>query len=168
MDCSLNWSYINYMEIRIMWWLVGRPAKGNLTGGCHFYNMQHICGDIFHTLQCPGVSGVEMKIYERSLQALLSLPHTNPTSPPPPLLCLPSCSTHACTFHDTPKWRACLQAAKDTIIDPNHSVYTAKCEFSSKLRVYIKDWSPSRSSGATVGLICSRNIRLSTLGVWTT
>ena len=32
-------------------------------------------------------------------------------------------------------------------------LYTAKCEFSSKLRVYIKDWSPSRGSGATVGLI---------------
>ena len=36
---------------------------------------------------------------------------------------------------------------------------------SSKLRVYIKDWSPSSGSGATVGLICSRNIRLSTFGV---
>ena len=46
-------------------------------------------------------------------------------------------------------------------------LYTAKCKFSSKLRVYIKDWCPSRGSGATVGLICSRNIRLSTLGVWT-
>ena len=32
-------------------------------------------------------------------------------------------------------------------------LYTAKCEFSSKLRFYIKDWSPSRASGATVGLI---------------
>ena len=32
-------------------------------------------------------------------------------------------------------------------------LYTAKCEFSSKLRVYIKDWSPSRGSGSTVGLI---------------
>ena len=32
-------------------------------------------------------------------------------------------------------------------------LYTAKCEFSSKLRFYIKDWSPSRGSGATVGLI---------------
>ena len=31
---------------------------------------------------------------------------------------------------------------------------------SSKLRVYIKDWSTSRGSGATVGLICSRNIRI--------
>ena len=47
-------------------------------------------------------------------------------------------------------------------------LYTAKCEFSSKLRVYIKDWSPSCGSGATVGLICSTNIRLSILGVWTT
>ena len=47
-------------------------------------------------------------------------------------------------------------------------LYTAKCEFSSKLRVLVKDWSPSWGSGATVGLICSRNIRLSTLGVWTT
>ena len=32
-------------------------------------------------------------------------------------------------------------------------LYTEKCEFSSKLRFYIKDWSPSRGSGATVGLI---------------
>ena len=35
------------------------------------------CGVVFadmghRTLQSPGVSGVEMKIYERSLQALLS------------------------------------------------------------------------------------------------
>ena len=47
-------------------------------------------------------------------------------------------------------------------------LYTAKCEFSSKLRVLVKDWSPSWGSGATVGLICSTNICLSTLGVWTT
>ena len=47
-------------------------------------------------------------------------------------------------------------------------LYAAKCEFSSKLRVYIKDWSSTRGSGTTVGLICSTNIRLSTLGVWTT
>ena len=47
-------------------------------------------------------------------------------------------------------------------------LYIAKCEFSSKLRAYIEDWSRSWGSGATVGLICSRNIRLSTLGVWTT
>ncbi|CAH3188146.1 unnamed protein product [Porites lobata] len=33
-----------------------------------------------------------------------------------------------------------------------HRVRT-KCEFSSKLRFYIKDWSPSGGSGATVGLI---------------
>ena len=32
-------------------------------------------------------------------------------------------------------------------------LYTAKCEFSSKLRFYIKDWSPLRGSSATVGLI---------------
>ena len=32
-------------------------------------------------------------------------------------------------------------------------LYTAKCEFSSKLLFYIKDWSPSRGSGTTVGLI---------------
>ena len=33
---------------------------------------RHVCGDSFHALRSPGVSGVEMKIYERSLQALLS------------------------------------------------------------------------------------------------
>ena len=32
-------------------------------------------------------------------------------------------------------------------------LYIAKCEFSSKLCFYIKDWSPSRGSGATLGLI---------------
>ena len=34
----------------------------------------------------------------------------------------------------------------------------------SELRVYIKYQSPSRCSGATVGLICSTDICLSTLG----
>ena len=29
-------------------------------------------------------------------------------------------------------------------------LYAAKCEFKSKFRVYIKDWSPSHGSGATV------------------
>ena len=43
-----------------------------MTGGCHFSNLRHVCGDSFHALRSPGVSGVEMKIYERSLQALLS------------------------------------------------------------------------------------------------
>ena len=45
-----------------------------LTGGCHFSNLRHVCGDSFHALRSPRVSGVEMKIYERSLQALLSQP----------------------------------------------------------------------------------------------
>ena len=44
-------------------------------------------------------------------------------------------------------------------------LYAAKCEFSSRLRVYIKDWSSTRGSATTVGLIYSTNIRLSTLGV---
>ena len=35
-----------------------------------------VCGDSFHALRSPGVSGVEMKIYERSLQALLSSAHS--------------------------------------------------------------------------------------------
>ena len=43
-----------------------------MTGGCHFSNLQHVCGDSFHALRSPGVSGAEMEIYERSLQALLS------------------------------------------------------------------------------------------------
>ena len=47
-------------------------------------------------------------------------------------------------------------------------LYTAKCQFSSKLRVCIKDSSPPRGSGVTVGLVCSRNVHVSTLGVWTT
>ena len=43
-----------------------------MTGGCHFSNLPHVCGDNFNALRSPGVSGVEMKIYERWLQALLS------------------------------------------------------------------------------------------------
>ena len=35
-------------------------------------NLLHVCGDSFHAFRSPWVSGVEMKIYERSLQALLS------------------------------------------------------------------------------------------------
>ena len=45
---------------------------GNLTGAFHFSNRRDVCGDRFHALQSHGVSGLKMKIYERSLQALLS------------------------------------------------------------------------------------------------
>ena len=37
-----------------------------MTRGCHFSNLRHVCSDSFHALRCPGVSGVEMKIYEKS------------------------------------------------------------------------------------------------------
>ena len=48
-------------------------------------------------------------------------------------------------------------------------LYTAKGEFSSKFGVYIKDCVPRVVSVLrTVGLTCSSNIRLSTLGVWKT
>ena len=48
-----------------------------LTGGCHFCNLRHVCGDSFHALRSPGVSGVEMKICKGWLQALLSsAPHS--------------------------------------------------------------------------------------------
>ena len=44
-----------------------------------------------------------MKIYERSLQAVLSLPRL-------PLSRLLSRASRASTFYDLPKWRACSQA----------------------------------------------------------
>ena len=47
----------------------------NLTGGCYFSTRWDVCGDRFHALRSSGVSGVEMQIYERSLQALLSSAH---------------------------------------------------------------------------------------------
>ena len=47
----------------------------------------------FHALQCPRVSRLERKIYERSLQALLSLPHR-------PLLRLLLRASRTSTFHD--------------------------------------------------------------------
>ena len=60
--------------VKAIYKLISLSALGclNLTGGCHFSNLRYVCGDSFHALQSPGVSGVEMKIYERSLQALLS------------------------------------------------------------------------------------------------
>ena len=69
--------------------------------GCHFSNLRHVCSDSFHALRCPGVSGVEMKIYEKSLQALLSLPR-------PPLLRLLSRTSRTSTFHDIPKLESLL------------------------------------------------------------
>ena len=65
-----------------------------------------ICGTIlllWWQFSCFAVSWgfwVERKIYERSLQALLSLPHR-------PLLRLLLRASRASTFHDIPKWRAC-------------------------------------------------------------
>ena len=56
----------------------------------------------------------------------------------------------------------------DALIVENNIFSNIKCtQTCSELRVYIKDWSPSRCSGATVGLICSTDICLSTLGIWT-
>ena len=49
-------------------------------------NLRHVCGDGFHALRCSGTSGVEMKIYEWSLQALLPLPR--PRFCQSPLACL--------------------------------------------------------------------------------
>ena len=49
-------------------------------------NLRHVCGDSFHALRCSGTSGVEMKIYEWSLQALLPLPR--PRFCQSPLACL--------------------------------------------------------------------------------
>ena len=54
----------------------------------------------------------------------------------------------------------------DALIVENNIFSNIKCKkICSELRVYIKDWSPSRCSGATVGLICSTDICLSTLGI---
>ena len=90
------------------WWIANRILRAEdrsdwVSGGCHFSNLWHNCGDSFHAFQCPKVSGVERKIYERSLQALLSLPHH-------PLSRLLLYASHASTFHNIPKWRACSQA----------------------------------------------------------
>ena len=64
-----------------------------MTGECHISNLRQVCGDSFHALRCLGISGVEMKIYEWSLQVLPSL-HRRP-----PLRLL-SRAFRASTFHD--------------------------------------------------------------------
>ena len=54
----------------------------------------------------------------------------------------------------------------DALIVENNILSNIKCKQTcSELRVYIKDWSPC--SGATGGLVCSTDICLSTLGIWT-
>ena len=56
----------------------------------------------------------------------------------------------------------------DALIAEKNIFGNIKCKQTcSELRVDIKDWSPSRCSDATVGLICSTDICLSTLGIWT-
>ena len=49
--------------------------KKHISGKKRCFDAAHVFGTSFHALRCPAVFGVEMKIYERSLQALLSLPH---------------------------------------------------------------------------------------------
>ena len=78
----------------------------NLIGSCHFSNLQHVCGDSFNALRCRGVSRVEMKIYEWSLQALLSLPCFR----------ISSCMPLICPlFTISPKWRASSQASPTVV-----------------------------------------------------
>ena len=54
----------------------------------------------------------------------------------------------------------------NALIAENNIFGNIKCKQTcSELRVDIKDWSTSRCSDATVGLICSTDICLSTLGI---
>ena len=55
----------------------------------------------------------------------------------------------------------------DALIVENNIFNNIKSKQTGELRVYIKCRSPSRCSGATVGLICSTDICLSTLGIRT-
>jgi len=74
--------------------------KKYISGKKRCFDAAHVCGNSFHALRCPGVFGMEMKIYERSLEAILSLPH-------PPRFA----SSLACLiFTISPKWRAFSQA----------------------------------------------------------
>ena len=77
-------------------WLVGMLVKRETGNGKTENDPAHVCGNSFHALRCPGVFEVEMKIYERSLQALLSLRH------PPRLI-----------FTISPKWRAFSQVNRE-------------------------------------------------------
>ena len=58
---------------------------------------------VFTLWSVLGFLGWKGKFYERSLQALLSLPHR-------PLSRLLLHASRASTFHNIPKWRACSQA----------------------------------------------------------
>ena len=74
------------------------PPLSKLDRQLSLSNLQHVFSDSFHALQCPSVSGVEIKIYELSLQALLSLPRFRISS------CMPLMHP---LFTISTKWRAC-------------------------------------------------------------
>ena len=84
-----------------------------------------LCGTfvvtVFTLCRVPAVSRVEMKTYERLLQALLSLPN-------PLLSRLSSRDTRACIllFTISLKWRACMQAS---LVQANtHGSYWRDCQ----------------------------------------
>ena len=74
--------------------------KKHISGKKRCFDAAHVCGNSFHALRCPAVFGVEMKIYERSLQALLSQPPTSRFR----------VFSRASNCYDILKWRAFSQA----------------------------------------------------------
>ena len=130
MDCSLNWSYINYGDKNCVVTLEERQKnldwKGNLTGGCHFSNYRHICGDNFALCRVPGFPEWKWKFMRdcRKLSFLSPVPCCRVSSRVQ--------LTHV-LFTIPPEWGACLQATKEIIIDPNHSTFyiiSMECQFS--------------------------------------
>ena len=96
-------------------------CESDLTGGCHFSNLRHVCGDSFHALQCLRVSGVEMKFMGDHCK--LSFSHLPPA--------------FASAFHNIPKWRACSQAKYISIpfIHTSHLLHISPYTFD--LCIYI-------------------------------
>ena len=128
MDWSLNWSYINYGDKNcvVTRWKNGKKnlnLKENLTGGCHFSNLRHICGDSVHSDSLCRVLGFP----ERKWKFMRDRCKLSFLSPTPRCRVSRRVPLAHVLFMIAPKWRACL-----LIIDPKHSTFymiSMECQF---------------------------------------
>ena len=120
------------MEIRTVWWLVGRTAKKISTQKETWQAVVTflICGmfvvTVFTLYRVLGFLEWKWKFMRDSRKLSFLFPalccHVSPRMPLAQVL-----------FTIPPKWRACLQATKETIIDPHHSTFymiSMECQFS--------------------------------------
>ena len=128
---QLKLSSTSTMEIRTVWWLVGRTAKKISTQKETWQAVVTflICGmfvvTVFTLYRVLGFLEWKWKFMRDSCELSFLSPapccHVSPRMPLAQVL-----------FTIPPKWRARLQATTETIIDPNHSTFymiSMECQF---------------------------------------